>query len=366
MARAPTATLAAILAAASLLGACASPGTMLETSTGTVDRWQVWVCDVPVGSTHPLYADGPLGGGRVELGPGELAVVLAEHVTPWFERVSYGRHRLAFEAGGRVRLGPGDGPDGCVERALAGSTQGVAAPAAAPGGPVTGVLAVATAAHDERERGGFGRPGRPCDEPPCPAARTGRSAYVGAADFHPGWGPVPLLDLVEHELGHALGWGHSAIGPGGEYLSAIDLMSDSGGLRALDSEVRHGPPPLAEHRVAAGWIPAGDVRSLPPEHARSERVELAPVSRATGIRLLRLGVDASRWLAVEVLDDPLLAPVRPGVAVHLVGDGPAAPQVGDAPYVDLLAGGEAWRGHGWTVEVEPRSPGGDWRVIVSR
>lgn len=326
------------------------------------DRWQVWVCEVPAATTHRVYAAGPWGTDRLDLSPVELARVLEAHVTPWFDQVSHGQHRFAFEPGGRIALGADEGPGACLDRALAGA----AAPSlAAPGrsAPVTGVLAVADAAHALDEPGGFGRAGSTCGAGTCAAHTTGRGAYVGAADFHPDWGEVPLLDLVEHELGHALGWRHSGQGPAGEYLSAIDLMSDSAGLRALDPSRVHGPPPLAEHRAQVGWIPPGDVVELAPGTAAATRVELRPSTDPGGSRLLRLGVDQRRWIAVEVLDDTGFSPLEPGVTLHVVDSGEGGdgmritPLLGAPPHTELLRAGDRWSDLGWTVTVDA-APGG--------
>jgi hypothetical protein len=339
-----------------------------------VDRWQVWVCRVPSNTRVETYVQGLPGTDRAALDPVRLAGWFAEQVGPWFETVSYGHQRFEFVPGGVVQLGDTDGPEVCLERSIDGSANVMGPPGADQ--RAHGVLAVADAVHATTEPGGFGRAGRPCEHSSCTASETGRGAYVGAADFLPGWGELPLLDLVEHELGHALGWGHSGVSSTGGrlvYQSAIDLMSDSAALRTVDPDHRHGPPPLAVHRLAAGWIPSGDVVQFGQDLASSREVMLYPVSRPVGPRLLRLDLESDssgegdEWLAVEVLDDPLLAGLTTGVAVHRVGKGPLVPLVGEPPFTDVLVAGDRWTAGGWTVDVVgPRAdePGSAWTLTV--
>ena len=138
-----------------------------------------------------------------------------------------------------------DGPAECVDAALSRS-----------GADADVVLAVADAEHAAGEPGGMGNRGdaRTVDSA---AAVSRRYAYVGASDFNRiSWGDSPPLDLVEHELGHTLGWVHSAVddGPPPSYRSGIDVMSNSAAPRDVDPARRDAPDTIALQRMIAGWI----------------------------------------------------------------------------------------------------------------
>jgi hypothetical protein len=252
------------------------------------DSWEVWVCDIPVGALPSLYADTP----RVPLDPAVLAASFGE-VADYFATVSGGAYRPTFRAGGETLLPVDAEPAECIDAALDGS-----------GADAQGVLVVATAEHLATAEGGWTNPGEGCEQP-CPASVSRRNVYLGAADFRSEWGDQTPLDLVEHELGHALGWWHSAYDSGGTtpYRSAIDVMSNSAAPRDVDASLRHGPNPLAVHRLRCGWIgfqidTSADVRTSP----------------------LVVPVDDARFLVVEyVANDGFNAHLaRSGVAIHRV------------------------------------------------
>ncbi|MDO9173933.1 MAG: hypothetical protein Q7V62_03950, partial [Actinomycetota bacterium] len=177
-------------------------------STGD-DRFEVWICHVPQDATAAIYGGLPL---RLALTPEQVTSVVAEHVTPYFETLSHGRYRPVFVAGGEATLAVDDEPQACVDEAIAGAAADTRA-----------VLVVADAEHGADQKGGFGSGGGACpSDSPCAVAESRRFAYVGASDFHPDWGDAPPMDLVQHEIGHTIGWEHSALGPAGEYLGALD------------------------------------------------------------------------------------------------------------------------------------------------
>lgn len=314
------------------------------------ERIEVWVCHVPHDATAGVYGGLPL---RLPLTPTDLAAVLATGVTTYFETVSHGKYSPRFVAGDEVHMAAGDEPQACIDEAIAGAAAETGA-----------VLVVADAEHAAGQPGGFSSGGHQCPaDPPCGADQSRRFVYVGASDFHPDWGADPPLDLVEHELGHALGWVHSGYDATGAtpYLSALDVMSNSAAPREIDPERRDAPDTLAVQRLIAGWLTAVDVLVAPPEGGSAT---LQSSTGSVGLRLLVLPVDARSFLAVELLTADGFDAHLPadGVAVHLVTlDGstvlPMEPLVGNPPFTDLLQQGESLVTHGWSITVAD-----GWRV----
>jgi hypothetical protein len=306
------------------------------------DDWQVWVCHVPLDSTAAIYEGMQQ---RLDLTPQGVAGILQQRVTPYFETISHGAYRPVFSAGGTIDMGTSDQPQACLDRAIA------AAPTSAKG-----VFAVADAEHGADQPGGFGSPGKPCDLGQCSVASTRRAAYVGASDFHPDWGDRPPMDLVEHELGHALGWVHSGYDPAASppYQSALDLMSNSAAPRDVDPERRDGPDVLALSRITSGWIPTVDIAVVPPAGGT---VNLQPSTGAGGTRVAVVGLSDTEFLTVEVLTDSGFDAHLPasGVAVHRVQFDATlhelVPLVGSPPYTQLLQPGGSVDADGWTISV---------------
>lgn len=306
------------------------------------DRIEVWVCHVPEGATDPIYGGLPL---RLPLTPDQVVGTITEPVSAYFDSISHGQYRPEFVAGGEFTMAVDDAPQACIDAAL---------DAAADETRV--VLAVADAEHGADQVGGFAVGGDPCPaEPPCSARDSRRFAYVGASDFHPDWGDAPPMDLVEHELGHTLGWLHSAVTADLRYESAIDVMSNSAAPRELVPTRRDAADTLALNKLMAGWLPLADVWVAPFDVAD---VTLAPASADSGIRLAVLPVTGGGFLTVELrtadgYDDHL--PVG-GVAVHrIVVQGGAitdiTPVFGEPPYTALLQPGESLETDEWAITV---------------
>lgn len=326
------------------------------------DMFEVWVCDVPADTLDPTYYSAPL---RLPLDPSSLATVLEEHIPKYFRELSSSAYEPSFVAGQTHRMTATESPEQCLDAAVRASD-----PAS------TAVLAIATAEHDPAAHGGFARAGDPCDAGPCAASATGRGIYLGASDFHPDWGAVPALDLLEHEVGHLLGWPHSGGPDADDYDSALDVMSNSAAPREDDPDRRHAQDTLVVNKVASGWIAPDRVLVAEPA-ASTASVQLSAASSADGATVLILPVDADRFLTVEWL-------VAEGLNAHLPHDGAVVTLVdlsgsacagsdsctsaaparthrtlsGTPPFTDLLTGdGPSWSGHGWTVEVDGAHPG---------
>lgn len=299
---------------------------------------EVWVCRVPADTTAVIYGDLPL---RAPIAAPTLANLFQQQVSRYFHRISHTAYTPSFVAGGDIVMAVSDGPEECASAALDRASDDADV-----------VLAVADAEHVKGEPGGMGSGGDPT-APDAGAGATRRYAYVGAADFDRAtWGDKPPLDLVQHELGHALGWEHSAVTVDGQYLSALDLMSNSAAPRDTLPDRRDGPDVIGIHRVAAGWLTDADITQA--ALTGDTTVTLAASTGGEGMRLLVLPVDAASFLTVELLepegyDDHL---PEAGVAVHLVHlAGGIDPQIAAAPFTDLLGPGDDATLAGWRLTV---------------
>lgn len=222
-----------------------------------VDRWEVSICRVPDDVEDPLYVT---GAERLAIDVGTIVERL-DGVSEYFERWSHGRYAIEWVAAPDVVIDERESSYDCVDRALDASDEFT-----------NGVLVVADAQHAADAPGGWGRRGDRCERP-CAASESRRSAYVGASDFVSYWGDDSPLDLIEHEIGHALGWPHSATAAGvGEshvYDSDVELMSNSAAPRDVDDARRHAPGVLALNQWLAGWLDDREVVVLVLDDIRS-------------------------------------------------------------------------------------------------
>jgi hypothetical protein len=314
------------------------------------DPWVVVVCHVPADTTSPVYAGLSL---RTALSADALVTVFNDKVGSYFNTLSHAQYRPTFTAGADVSIAAAEEPQVCVDKALQTSSA-----------DVHGVLVVADAEHSVGQPGGFANPGTPCRQAPCDARTSRRSAYVGAADFGTEWGDRPPLDLVEHELGHALFWPHSGYNEsaGAPHLSALDVMSNSAAPRDTNPDRRDAPDTLAINRLSVGWLPQSAVSVV---GDRGAEVTLSPSTAASGTRLAVIALDDHRFITVELLtatgfDDHL---PHSGIAVHLVVGSDEKrtqqPLAGAAPFADLVDLGETLTTNGWRISVDA-----DWRVTI--
>jgi hypothetical protein len=262
-----------------------------------VDRWEVVICRIPDEVKDPTYAT---DAERLTLDADALAGRL-DGVSEYFARWSHGRYSIEWVPAADVVIEPDDTSYDCADRALDASD------------PTTnGVLVVADAQHDVEAPGGWGRRGERCDRP-CAARESRRAAYVGASDFVSYWGDDSPLDLIEHEIGHALGWPHSAtsagVGDNHVYDSDLDVMSNSAAPRELDETRRHAPGVLALNAWSTGWLDDDEIVVVSLDGIRpgdwQDAVRLVASDSApseTRFRMLVVDLGAT-WLAVEVVAD---------------------------------------------------------------
>ena len=257
-----------------------------------VDPWEVVVCHIPIFTSDEIF-EPTLE--RMTLSSAEIVKRLTP-VVSYFKRHSYGRYQPVFSAGLDVTISDTETSDDCVERALDQS-----------GPEVRGVIVVADAEHGADEFGGWGTPGVGCTVS-CSARKTRRSVYAGGGDFMDYWNGDSPLDLVEHEIGHALDWPHSttlASNSGLElYDSALDVMSDSSAPRMIISTKRHGPGTLAINLYAARWFDDEHLQILDRSRRVNTKVQLLTTDTdlsIMGTRFVVIVDGANSFLTVELI-----------------------------------------------------------------
>jgi hypothetical protein len=253
------------------------------------DPWEVVMCQIPRDTTDPIFAP---DNERLNLSSADIVDELSP-VVDYFLRWSGGRYSPRFIAAEGVSVLADEKSDLCVERALDQAS-----------GTTRGVLVIANAQHTATAVGGWGRPGAPCVQN-CSARLTRRAVYVGASDFMPFWKGDPPLDLIQHELGHALDWPHSSTSVdnfgSGVYDSDVDLMSNSAAPRDFNSEARNAPGPLAINMYLAQWL---DDRNIEVIEKGTKAINLVATNTdpaIDGLRLILVPMDVQTVISVEVL-----------------------------------------------------------------
>lgn len=297
------------------------------------DPWEVVVCQIPQDTTDPIFDSSDA---RLTLSSGDIVAEL-DPVIAYFSRWSHGQYQPNFTAVDGVSISAEETSDLCVERALDQAS------------PTTrGVMVIANAQHSETAVGGWGRPGSPCEKN-CSAKSTRRAVYIGASDFMPFWKGNPPLDLVEHEMGHALDWPHSSTSVdnfgSGIYDSDIDVMSNSAAPRDINPDARNAPGPLGINMYLAGWLDDGNVALVENGIQSVDLVATNTDLAVDGLRLVIVPLGNSTVVSVELLQ-------ASGDNQHLLNDRVVIHQIeiaGEAGFerrqtvldADLLAG-KSW------------------------
>ena len=312
-----------------------------------IDPWEVAICQIPSDTSDPIYE--PVDA-RLDATSQEIVSKLAP-VVDYFSRWSHSQYQPKFTAVSGVSITADEKSDMCVDRALDKSSA-----------TTRGVLVIADAQHTELAVGGWGRPGAPCTED-CSAKTTRRAVYVGASDFMPFWKNDPPLDLVEHEMGHALDWPHSSSSinnfGNGVYDSEIDVMSNSAAPRDFRSEARNAPGPLAINMYLANWFQDNQVKVL---DGGADTVELVATDTdlaIAGVRLFAIPVNELSIVTVELIsasgDNQHLRHDR--VVVHQVeAIGQAGYERRQTVLNDDLQRGENWSNEQVSITVNELSP----------
>ena len=253
------------------------------------DPWEVVVCQIPQDTTDPIFDSNAV---RLNLSSGDIVAEL-DPVIAYFSRWSHGQYQPNFTAVDGVSISAEEKSDLCVERALDQAS------------PTTrGVMVIANAQHSETAVGGWGRPGSPCEKN-CSAKSTRRAVYIGAADFMPFWTGNPPLDLVEHEMGHALDWPHSSTSVdnfgNGVYDSDIDVMSNSAAPRDFNADMRNAPGPLGINLYLSHWLNDNNVALLENGTTSFDLVATSTDLAVEGLRLVLVPLNNSTVVSVELL-----------------------------------------------------------------
>ena len=253
------------------------------------DPWEVVVCQIPQDTTDPIFDPNAV---RLNLSSGDIVAEL-DPVIAYFSRWSHGQYQPNFTAVDGVSISAEEKSDLCVERALDQAS------------PTTrGVMVIANAQHSETAVGGWGRPGSPCEKN-CSAKSTRRAVYIGASDFTPFWKGNPPLDLVEHEMGHALDWPHSSTSVdnfgNGVYDSDIDVMSNSAAPRDFNADIRNAPGPLGINLYLSHWLNDNNVALLENGTTSFDLVATSTDLAVDGLRLVLVPLNNSTVVSVELL-----------------------------------------------------------------
>lgn len=285
------------------------------TTTYTLDDdvWEVWICNA--------------SDGYLDLTPDHAVRILESRVVPYFERLSGGRYRPVFRAGGSTEFTPIEYTESGNCETLVGEIIRQRGSDTEPEGLLLFVDKVTF-----QSSGGIGDQNRRQSDYLELHAQTypenNRDVRVwGTAVTTPDiirWDDVPdqdvqllaedrLLDLatVAHELGHALGFPHSP--RFSDYDNPMDIMSRVEDNRKLNVGT------IAINRYAAGWIDPSEVEIYGGDG--THRYKISPqgdggtqmlVIRSGGSGYLTLGARVRKGVDLGIPDE--------GIEVYLIDE----------------------------------------------
>ena len=248
----------------------------------------VWLCRVPNNTTANAYR-------RHGVDPRLERSSALDDITTWarlrstayYSVLSGGRYDITYRSRGVIDLEPSDGPNHCLDAALAAEPSGSSA-----------VLAVDTS----RYTGGLGSPGiNPyvitSDIDTLSDDNHGRGMYVGGGAYlgDRAW-------LLRHEIGHMLHWPHSFSDSHNEYDNPVDLMSGNHDM------------PLAFNVLASGWL---DLEHVHIHRTDTSEVTIGPLTRTTTrLALVPHPQRSHDFISIEHRSNVFGS--QSGVAVHMI------------------------------------------------
>lgn len=248
----------------------------------------VWLCRVPNNTTSNVYRQYGVDP-RLERSSAldDITTWARLRSTAYYSVLSGGRYDITYRSRGVIDLEPSDGPNRCLDAALAAEPSGSSA-----------VLAV----DSSRYTGGLGSPGiNPyvitSDIDTLSDDNHGRGMYIGGGGYlgDRAW-------LLRHEIGHMLHWPHSFADSHNEYDNPVDLMSGNHDM------------PLAFNVLAAGWL---DLEHVHIHRSDASEVTIGPLTRpTTRLALVPHPQRSHDFISIEHRSNVFGS--QSGVAVHMI------------------------------------------------